>query len=139
MCRALRDALDAPIKAVADNPTALNGLAPIIQVWRPSKYEAGDVRTDGGIPYTCIPPGHDSTGNPGWRPSASKTLWMQTHGTDVASARPWIAPTGAHNMYKAGECMIWTDDLVWRCVSDTVYSPVDYPQAWEVAQDGKAD
>jgi len=39
--------------------------------------------------------------------------------------------TGAHDMYKAGECMIWTDGTVYRCAQDTVYSPETYAQAWE--------
>ena len=29
------------------------------------------------------------------------------------------------------EHMIWTDGTVKKCVSDTNYSPTEYPQAWE--------
>lgn len=45
----------------------------------------------------------------------------------------WEQPTGAHDMYKAGEYMIWTDGTVKKCVQDTNFSPEDYPQAWEDA------
>ena len=44
---------------------------------------------------------------------------------------PWEAPTGAHDMYKAGEYMIWTDNKVYLCKQDTNFSPAEYPQAWE--------
>lgn len=27
--------------------------------------------------------------------------------------------------------MIWTDGTVKKCVQDTSFSPVEYPQAWE--------
>lgn len=51
---------------------------------------------------------------------------MRTHG-----AR--LAPTGAHDMYKSGEYMIWTDDTTRKCIQDTNFSPDEYPQAWENA------
>ena len=40
------------------------------------------------------------------------------------------ASTGAHDMYKQGEYMIWTDGAVYCCKSDTIFSPGDYAQAW---------
>lgn len=62
---------------------------------------------------------------------------MQYHGTTPESARPWIAPTGAHDMYKAGEYTIWTDDKTYKAKMDTAYSPADYPQAWEEVIDNE--
>lgn len=48
-------------------------------------------------------------------------------------ARSWEQPTGAHDMYKVGEYMIWTDGTVKKCVQDTDFSPDEYPDAWEDA------
>ena len=48
-------------------------------------------------------------------------------------ARSWEAPTGAHDMYKAGEYMIWADGLTYLCKQDTNFSPEEYLQAREVA------
>lgn len=45
-------------------------------------------------------------------------------------ALPWTAPTGAHDMYKTGEYMIY-DGKIYLCKSDTAYSPSDYAAAWE--------
>lgn len=41
--------------------------------------------------------------------------------------------TGAHDMYKAGEYMIWTGGTVKKCLRDTNFSPDEYPQDWEDA------
>lgn len=34
--------------------------------------------------------------------------------------------TGAHDMYKAGEYMIWTDGIIKKCLRDTNFSPTEY-------------
>ena len=64
----------------------------------------------------------------------NRTLWKPWHSRKAEYALPWEAPTGAHDMYKAGEYMIWTDGSVKKCVQDTNFSPIEYPQAWEDAQ-----
>jgi len=127
---AVRRALDGYVAKIADSPAEINDNPAALRTWKPGAYAAGDVRSHAGIPYKCVQP-HDSTANPGWTPDTAPALWMQYHGTTVATARPWVAPTGAHDMYKAGEYMIWTDGMVYRCVSDTAYSPADYPATWE--------
>ena len=52
---------------------------------------------------------------------------------DVYPAETLPVQTGAHDMYKSGEYMIWTDNQVYKCTQDTNFSPDEYPQAWEVA------
>lgn len=100
-------------------------------VWEAGNYEVGDVRTDPktGYPYECIL-AHDSTVNTDWTISV-RTLWKPWHSRKAEYALPWEAPTGAHDMYLAGEYMIWTDGTVKKCVQDTNFSPDEYPQAWE--------
>ena len=46
---------------------------------------------------------------------------------------PWVAPTGAHDMYLTGDYMVWTDGTVYLCKENTAYSPEDYAAAWEAA------
>lgn len=48
-------------------------------------------------------------------------------------ALPWEAPTGAHDMYKAGEYMIWTGGVIKKALRDTNFSPDEYPADWEDA------
>lgn len=128
---AIRRALDGLVGRIAENAAEVNGHMAAIRAWRPGAYSLGDVRMHLGAPYKCVQ-AHDSTANPGWTPDEATALWMQYHGTSKETARAWVAPTGAHDMYKAGEYMIWTDGKIYRCIADTVYSPGAYSRAWEV-------
>lgn len=123
--------MDAAVPRIRDDAGAINEAAELLRIWRPETFAAGDVRVYAGAPYKCVQ-AHDATGNPGWTPAAVPALWMQYHGTSPDTARAFIAPTGAHDIYRAGEYMIWTDGKVYRCLSDTAYSPGEYGQAWEV-------
>lgn len=104
----------------------------LFPVWTPGNYIAGDVRTDPdtGCPCECIT-AHNSAVNTDWTISV-RTLWKPWHSRAAEYALPWEQPTGAHDMYHAGEYMIWTDDSVYKCIQDTAYSPEEYSQAWEI-------
>lgn len=137
LLRKARQALDAYLPTLADTPAQINESAALLRTWQPGSYAAGDLRAYKGIPYKCVQ-AHDSTANIGWTPDAVPALWMQYHGTSRSTARPWLAPAGAHDQYKAGEYMIWTDGAVYEALSNTVYSPDQYAQAWrKVREAGK--
>ena len=125
----VRAALDKHIINISSDTKEINEYVELLRKWVPGNYVVGDVRLYEGIPYKCIQ-AHDSTGNETWNPSVA-SLWMQYHGTSVETARPWVAPTGAHDMYLAGEYMIWTDGFTYKCLSNTNFSPADYALAWE--------
>lgn len=127
---AIRRALDGFVSRIADSPAEINDNPAALRVWKPGAYAVGDVRSYMGIPYRCVQ-AHDSMNNPDWKPDTTPALWMQYHGTTEETARAWVEPTGAHDMYRAGEYMIWTDGAAYWCVRDTAYSPVDDPAAWE--------
>lgn len=127
----IRKVLDSFIDKIVDNPVEVNENPLIIRKWREGSYVIGDVRLYEGNPYKCVQ-AHSSINNPAWNPTVA-SLWMQYHGTSKETARPWIAPTGAHDMYKAGEYIIW-EDKIYRCISDTTYSPNDYAANWEVVE-----
>lgn len=133
---AMRAALDGLVGKIVETPAEVNEYQAAVREWQPGAFAVGDVRQRLGAPYKCVQ-AHDSTANPGWTPEATPALWMQYHGTTPESARPWIAPTGAHDMYKAGEYMIWTDGRLKKAKMDTAYSPADYPQAWEDQSGGE--
>ena len=133
LLRKARQALDAYLPTLADTPARVNENTDLLRTWQPGSYAVGDLRAYEGIPYKCVQ-AHDSTANPGWTPDAVPALWMQYHGTSPETARPWIAPTGAHDQYKAGEYMIYTDGKSYKATQDTTYSPSDYPAAWEEAE-----
>ena len=126
----IRKALDGFVSKIVEIPAEINENPAAIRIWKPGSFVIGDVRAYDGIPYKCVQ-AHDSTGNESWNPAATPALWMQYHGTTPETARSWIAPAGAHDMYKAGEYMVWTDGVTFHCLADTAYSPTDYPAAWE--------
>lgn len=131
--RAIRAAQDAALQTVAQKGTADDVIRTleIIRLWEPGVYATGDVRDYKEYPYKVFQ-AHDSTANPGWTPEATPALWSPYHGTTAETALPWRKPTGAHDMYKTGEMMCWTDGGLYRCVADTAYSPAEYAQAWTV-------
>lgn len=124
---------DRFVEKAVDNPAEINTHALALQRWKPGLHKAGEVRTYEGIPYRCVQD-HDSTVNLDWTPDRTPALWTQYHGTSKATARHWIKPTGAHDMYKAGEWMIWTDGLAYPCLFDTAYGPDEYAGAWGVGE-----
>lgn len=127
----IRAALDCLVDKIAENAAEINNNTAAVRLWRPGAYVAGDVRKHEGIPYRCVQ-AHNSAENETWNPADTPALWMQYHGTSAETARPWIQPLGSEDRYRAGEWMIWTDGLIYRCKADTTYSPADYAAAWEV-------
>ena len=64
--------------------------------------------------------------------SAWYTFHRPLHGNTPETARPFVPVQGSHDLYKAGEYIIFTDGKRYKCLSDTNFSPADYGQAWEV-------
>ncbi|WP_294577847.1 hypothetical protein [uncultured Thomasclavelia sp.] len=124
------------IEQVKENEDKTLGIAcmTLFDVWTQDNYKVGDVRTDpdNGYPYECITE-HDSISNPEWT-IKNRTLWKPWHSKSVEYALPYEAPTGAHDMYKTGEFMIFTDGKVYKALQDTNFSPTDYAVAWEVQE-----
>lgn len=128
--RAMRKAADGLIGKITDSAAEINDNLGVIREWKPGLYAIGDVRMDEDSPYKCVQ-AHDSTQNPDWHPSAVPALWMEYHGTTPETARPFKHPQGAHDVYRTGEYMIWTNGAIMRAKMDTAYSPDEYAQAWE--------
>lgn len=101
--------------------------------WQLGSYQVGDIRNANGQTWECFQ-AHDNATYPDITPdnAAWFTFWRPLHGTSPETTRPFVPVQGSHDMYRAGEYMIYTDGLTYRCVSDTNYSPEDYAQAWEV-------
>ncbi len=131
----LNRAILADKLAGSEDKTLAIACMAFFEPWTPGSYAPGDIRADPatGYPRECIL-AHDSTVNTDWTIRAA-TLWKPYHSRKKAYALPWEAPTGTHDLYKAGEYMVWTDCCIYKCVTDTNFTPVDYPSAWEKAVD----
>ena len=125
----IRKILDKYYPFILENPVAINEAIEGMRLWTPGVYAVSDVVRYNNIPYKCVQT-HDSTNNSEWTPPSTPALWMEYHGTSKETARNWIAPTGAHDIYKQGEWMIFTDGKYYECLNDTAYSPTDYSSAW---------
>ena len=101
--------------------------------WTEGKYQVDDIRNNGGQTWECFQ-AHDNATHPDIKPdnSAWFTFWRPLHGTSPETARPFVPVQGAHDMYRVGEYMIYTDGKTYQCKQDTNFSPEDYAQAWEV-------
>lgn len=64
--------------------------------------------------------------------SAWFTFNRPLHGKTRETARPFVHPTHAEDIYRYGEWMIWTDGMYYECVADpgTDFSPEEYPAGW---------
>ena len=113
-----------------DKTLAISCMA-FFEPWTKGVYEVGDIRTNPttGYPYECIL-AHDSTNNPDWDITV-RTLWKPYHSRKKEYALPYEPPTGAHDMYKQGEYMIY-DGEIYLCKIDTNYNPTEYAGAWEL-------
>lgn len=120
------------VPLMADSAAVINQIMELLDEWMPGAYAQDDVRVYGGMPYRCVQ-AHDATDNPDWTPDTQAALWMQYHGTTPDTARDWIAPMGAHDMYRVGEYMRWTDGDLYRCVRDTSFDPLTDEEAWAAA------
>lgn len=125
----IRKILDKYYPFVLNDLNAINDSVAGMRLWQAGPYTVGDVVQLDDIPYKCIQ-AHDSTGNESWAPDLTPALWMQYHGTTQESARPWVAPLGSEDIYKAGEWMVFTDGNYYKCLANTNYSPTELPSSW---------
>lgn len=129
---AYRAAIDRAAAAAATDTERIT-ISVLYPDWAAGAHTVGEIYNAGGQTWECYAAYDNATypdvkpGNAAWR-----TFNRPLHGTSPATARPFAQPTGAHDMYHAGEYMIWTDGKTYRCKSDTAYSPADYAAAWEV-------
>lgn len=112
--------------------------------WQPGSYQVGDIyntHAGGSLgseweqTWECYQAYDNDTypdivpGNAAWY-----TFNRPLHGKSAETARPFVPVQGAHDMYRTGEYMIYTDGKTYHCLQDTNFSPDDYAQAWEVVE-----
>lgn len=99
--------------------------------WTEGSHTVGEIYNANGQTWACIQ-AYDNAVYPDINPDGSAwgTFNRPLHGKSKDTARAFVQPTGAHDIYKAGEWMIF-DGKYWLCLADTAYSPTDYTVAWE--------
>ena len=105
----------------------------LYEKWAGGSYSVGDIRNANNQTWECFQ-AHNTADNPDIIPDnpAWFTFWRPLHGKSLETARFFVPVQGSHDMYRSGEYMIYTDGLIYKCLSDTNFSPDEYAQAWEV-------
>lgn len=100
--------------------------------WQPGNHKQGEVYNANNQTWECYQ-AYNNDVYPGVNPDDPSwyTFNRPLHGKSPETARPFVTVQGAHDMYRSGEYMVFTDGLTYRCKSDTNFSPTDYPDAWE--------
>ena len=102
--------------------------------WEPGKHVTGDIFSVGGDIWECFQ-NYDNAVYPDIVPgnAAWFTFNRPYHGTSRETARNFVHPTGAHDIYKKGEWAV-QDGKFTKANQDTAYSLAEYPQAWDVEE-----
>lgn len=102
--------------------------------WTPGNHVAGDIFSVDGDIWECFQ-NYDNAVYPDIAPGGSAwfTFNKPYHGTTRETAREFVHPTGAHDIYKKGEWAVQGGKFT-ECLSDTSYSLEEYSAAWGVRE-----
>lgn len=111
-----------------DDKLRVSGL---YDTWAAGSHAEGDICNAEDQTWECFQ-AHDNATYPDIKPGSAAwfTFWRPLHGKSLETARPFVPVQGAHDMYRAGEYVIY-EGALYKCLQDTAYSPADYAPAWE--------
>ena len=118
--------------AKVDTETVLK-ISGLLSEYAPGNHTKGEIYKAYGQVWECIQ-NFDTNTYPDIYPLSDAwfTFNKPYHGRSAETARPWLKPEhGTTDMYLKDEYMIYTDDQVYKCLRDTVYSPEEYAADWE--------
>lgn len=73
----------------------------------------------------------DHTSAEQWTPDTAVSLYKPIGVTEDGHAE-WVQPLGASDAYNKGDIVSYNGTLYRSTINGNVWSPVDYPQGWEV-------
>jgi len=113
-----------------DDDTALT-MAPLYPEWEPgTEYKTGQRLRFGDGGFVKVLQDHKSQAD--WLPDATPSLYSVI--SDPAEEWPeFRQPTGAHDVYMAGDKTTYKGDHYICKADNTAHSPEEYPEAWEKA------
>jgi len=123
------------VEQIADTDDKKIRASGLYDDWQPGQHKVGENYNAAGQTWECFQ-AYDNAVYPDIVPGqhAWFTFNRPLHGRAKETAREFIAPQGAHDMYRIGEFTIF-DGKVYECIADTAYSPSDYAQAWRLAKE----
>ena len=120
------------LAAITDDDKRLRAAA-LYPDWAAGRHSPGDIYAADGQVWACYA-AYDNAVYPDIRPGTAAwyTFNRPLHGRTPQTARPFVAPTHAEDIYRAGEYMTLDGEL-YACVRDTSFGPAEDPDAWEAA------
>ena len=120
------------LNAVTDNDQRLRASA-LYPNWKAGKHSVGEIYNADGQTWECYA-AYDNAAYPDIIPGsiAWPTFNRPLHGKTPETARPFVAPTHAEDIYYTDEYMT-IDTVLYHCKRNTSFGPADDPGAWEVA------
>lgn len=99
--------------------------------WTEGKHETGEIFLLGGDPWKVLA-GYDNATHPDIVPGniAWPTFNIPYHGTTRETARAWVKPNNATDIYKVGEWCVF-EGKYYVSKRGTNFSPSEYPADWE--------
>lgn len=134
----LRSMFSAQVETMDDD--AVIQCSGLVNEWAPGNHKIGEIYNTADQTWECYQ-AYDNDVYPDIKPNDPSwyTFNRPLHGKSAETARPWVTPMGAHDMYHTGEYMVYSDQKIYKCLSDTNFSPDDNAQAWEVINGSDAD
>lgn len=94
------------------------------------KVSIGGKRWYNSVQYKCIQPHMTYEG---YEPDKTPNLWNKVHTEEIIE---WYQPTGAHDAFRLGDLVRYTDNNVYESLIDyNTYSPEAYPTGWDLRDD----
>jgi hypothetical protein len=75
----------------------------------------------------------DHTSTAEWTPDTAVSLYKKIGVTEEGYPE-WVQPLGASDAYNNGDIVSYNGTLYKSTINGNVWSPIDYPQGWEVVE-----
>ena len=126
---AIRQAQQEAASAVTDSEKRLR-IRVLYPDWAAGEHVAGDIYNAMGQTWECYA-AYDNAIYPDITPGSAAwaTFNRPLHGKSRETAMPYVAPTNALDIYRAGEWMV-LDGVYYRCKRDSGFGPGEDPAGW---------
>ena len=125
----LRPIIEQSMQSVPDE-TALEAVSLFPQWKEGETYTTGQrIRYD-GVLYSVL---QDHTSQEGWTPTEASSLFAKVLIPDTDVIPEWEQPDST-NAYKTGDKVMFEGTVYVSLIDNNVWSPADYPAAWEAVK-----
>lgn len=128
----LRAIIERAVAALElDNEAALECVE-LFPAWENGKAYTVETRVQyGGKLYRCV---QAHTSQSDWTPPVAVSLWSGVTVDPATGYDEWKQPTGAHDVYKKGDRVLFNGSVYESLIDGNAYSPTAYPAGWKLIE-----